>query len=850
MALSAKDLDPVRVYSYAPKLWDFVLLLLLLFYTIKKSFITVRAIREHGVGREVTSAIFGAGGGEKQTKQTDNVLAFILAMIMSIGLMRYGNISLEFAFTSGILPFIAAFMLGMGSYSYLSTVPWFREKKTVAAGIGALVALGIFLAFRVAAKGDYQWVYVLVWFLAVLIFVNIVKGSEERAADPSSIVAGVARNVNDAIRGTTGVEGSIAALGKRADELEKSDNAFLEILKDLRASIASGFKDLQAAAAAAALVAGATQMAAASPEATKPAIVRKLVSEGTPRAVADAAADQITIVSEAVPVPPSGLKPGPAPEGVVAEAEVTFEGVSPADVAGSLAPVFKNINEEIEKNRREFGPTSPIKKAAEIFVRNYVEFGIWNSKELYSALTKVGPKPLATSFINDVITKQANIAYDIVHGKAVPKGSVPAKAVPKVAPPAGKAKPPVKDEEQAKRVIKLNLEKLELAQSKLLQQIQSFIKISELLKEIPNYLPQLKKAGDKAQADLSALHEESKKLVKKAESPDFSSMFEYAQSLEGACSTLAATLAGANNTFNDGLKPLSSFLITDERALQNLSGELNTVLLEFKPAIEDMKALSDRIKREGVIEEILVEYGQAFDKVDNLITRIINSIEQHAKDIPETLRTSLEGFIPIIQSYQKSLKYIVPQVQAFKSRWAMINDGIAKIEKENKAVEKAEFTAVLEPDNIKKDSATLSALMTGLIRPGGGPVFAQRDIDFFKNNAVLALQILERLDKERMKIVGLPANTKSTGALGTLLATLKGLRLRNDLADFVSHCEDAIKDKDEKSGAADFNEALKLFQMSDVKGEDYADYVGGLARAIDTAADNVSKEMARPLPAA
>ncbi len=844
MALSAKDLDPIRIYSNAPKLWDFVLLTLLLFYTLKKSFITVRAMRQHGAGKEVMGAIFGGAGGTEH-KQTDNTLSFILALMMSIGLMRYTKVSLEFAVTSGILPFFVAFMAGMGVYAYFLGVMG-PEKRMMAGAIGAFVGLLVFIGLQVATKGSQDWVYVLVWFLALLIFLSFLRGVEEKALDASRAVASAAGSVNDTIRGSADLERRVAEVGRRAGEIENSDNTFLEILKDLRASIAKGFKDLQAAAAAAAIVAGATQAGAASTETNRPAIVQQLTREGVPRAEAESAADQITFVESDVPVAPPGLKSGPAPEGVVPEAEVTFEAVPPAEVAGSIADILKEVNDEVDKRKQLMLIAKSVKKTSEAVIRNYVEYGFWNSRVLMDLLTKRVTKADAVSFVQFVGNK-TNEAYKIVHGQVVPKGAGAAKVVPKIAPPAGNARPPEKNEALVKQAVKNNVQKLELAQSQLLQQIQSFIKISELLNEIPNYVPQLKKSGDKAQSELSKLLEESKKLAKKAESPDYTTMLDYAKSLESTCSTLADTLAGANNIFNDGLKPLSSFLITDERALKNLVDELNSVLPEFKSAIEDMKARSDELKNKGATQDVMAPYSDAFDKVDNLIVRVINSVEQHAKDIPETLKTSLEGFIPILQSYQKSLKHIVPQVQALKSRWAMINDELAKIEKEKKSTETAVFTANLETEQIKKDIQTLDSLVTGLVRPVGESW--SKDLDMFKDNAALALQILERLDKERMKIVGLPAHTASTNVLENLLGTLRGTNLRNDLVEFVNSCDAASK-ADGAMAEKIIKDAIAKFQTREVQGETYEDFIGGLTRAILTSASNVSKEIARPPPPA
>jgi hypothetical protein len=846
MALSAKDLDPLRIYSNAPKLWDFVLLTLLLFYTIKKSFITVRAMRQHGAGKEVMGAIFGGGGGTEH-KQTDNTISFILALMMSIGLMRYSKFSLEFAFTSGILPFFAAFILGMGAYSYFLGVMG-PDKRLVAGAIGGFVGLLAFSALWVASGGQHEWVYVLLWFLALLIFLSFLKGHEEKAIDTSRTVASAAGSVNDTIKGAADLERRAVDVGKRTDEIEEKSGIFLEILKELRTYNARASNVLRAAAAAAAIVAGATQAGAASPAANRPAIVQQLIREGVPRAEAESAADQITFVESDAPVAPPGLKSGPAPEGVVSEAEVTFAAVPPVEVAGSIEGILKEVNDELDRRRPQFGAISikPAKKLAEAVVRNYVEFGYWNARALTETLTKQGSKGDAASFVQ-FLGKKANEVFKIVHGQVVPKGAGPVKVVPKFAPQPDQVRPPQKNEELVKQSVKINVQKLELAQSQLLQQIQSFIKISELLNEIPNYVPQLKKSGDKAQSELSKLHEESKKLAKKAESPDYNTMLDYAKSLESACSTLAATLAGANNTFNDGLKPLSSFLITDERALKNLVNELNGVLPEFKSAIEDMKARSDELKDKGATQDIMAPYSAAFDKVDNLIVRVINSVEQHAKDIPETLKTSLEGFIPILQSYQNSLKYVVPQVQALKSRWAMINEELAKIEKEKKSTETAVFTANLETAQIKKDSQTLDSIVTGLVRPVGESW--SKDLDMFKDNAALALQILERLERERMKIVGLPAHTKSTTVLGNLLGTLRGTNLRNDLVEFVNSCDAASKADDAEAGKI-IKAAIVKFQTRETQGETYEDFIGGLTRAILISASNVSKEIASPPPPA
>ncbi len=801
MALSAKDLDPVRIYSNAPKLWDFIMLTLLLFYVIKKSFITVRAMRQHGVGRQVVGTLLG-GSGDTEHKQTDNTISFILALMMSISLMRYTKFSLELTVTSGILPFFACFMLGMGIYSFLLAVLG-PERKLTAGAIGGFVGLLAFLGLQIAAGGNQDWVYVLVWFLLLLIFLSFIRGYEEKVLGPSQTIPAAVGSVNDTIRGASNLENRVAEVGKRTDEIDKSGNTFLDILNDLKASIAQLHKSFQAAAAAVAIVAGATQVAAASPETNRPAIVQQLVKEGVSRAEAEAAADQITFVEEApaVPSPPPGLKPGPAPEGVVSEAQVTFEAVPPAGIAGSMAGILKEVNDEVDRRKDFLLMAKSVKKTSEAVIRNYIEYGYWNSRTLMETLTKRVTRKNAASFV-DFVGKKANEAFKIVHGQVVPKGAAPARVVPKVAPPAGKARPPEKNEELVKQGVKINVQKLELAQSQLLQQIQSFIKISELLKEIPNYVPQLKKSGDKAQAELSKIFEESKKLAKKAESPDYNSMLEYAKSLESVCSTLSATLTGANNTFNDGLKPLSSFLITDERALQNLTGELNSILPEFKSAIEDMKARSDELKDKGATQDVMAPYSAAFDKVDNLITRVITSFEQHAKDIPETLKTGLEGFIPILQSYQNSLKYIVPQVQALKSRWAMINDEMAKIDSEKKKKVEAETKerghALIDKYKVKTDARTLNSIITGLlIAPISGKIQGSRDSAFIpiskgdviemQTQARNAIDLFGEFDAVRQKVVDMATGNKELNDFLGLLERLRSFPLRNDLVDFVNN---------------------------------------------------------------
>lgn len=207
-----KYLDPISIYDSAPRLWDFVLLTVLLFYVIKKSFITARALREHamgGAGKGLMGAVASAFGGEKKAREADNMLSFILALIMALGLMKYGNASLKFVFTIGILPGFAAFMLGMGIYGLMAGILG-PERKGIAFGIAAFAGIGIFMAMRTAA--DFELMYILFWFLAIVVLVSIMKGAEGKAEDPNKALAGEIESLS---RGTSGA-------GSAADRLSTS----------------------------------------------------------------------------------------------------------------------------------------------------------------------------------------------------------------------------------------------------------------------------------------------------------------------------------------------------------------------------------------------------------------------------------------------------------------------------------------------------------------------------------------------------------------------------------------------------------------------------------------------------
>ncbi len=209
-----KYLDPIRVYDYSPKLWDFVLLTLILFYVIKRAFLTAHAMRAKTLGTT----------GTEDHKKTDNVLSFLIALVMAIGLMRFGKVSMQFAFTSGILPGFAAAILGFGAYNTLLGMMG-KERWPIAMGIAAVIGIGVFAALRSAAGGDYEWMYILFWFVGIMIFVSLAKGSSAGTAQAEGTgnVAQSARSAGAAAdRLSNSVTGAMGDVGEAASAEDKA----------------------------------------------------------------------------------------------------------------------------------------------------------------------------------------------------------------------------------------------------------------------------------------------------------------------------------------------------------------------------------------------------------------------------------------------------------------------------------------------------------------------------------------------------------------------------------------------------------------------------------------------------
>ena len=88
---------PKYIYLKAEAFWDFILLLLLFYYMIKKAFHTVRGVQESGLGI-LQGAARALTGETRESKTIDNVIAFIIALVFTFGVTAYTKVSLKFLF--------------------------------------------------------------------------------------------------------------------------------------------------------------------------------------------------------------------------------------------------------------------------------------------------------------------------------------------------------------------------------------------------------------------------------------------------------------------------------------------------------------------------------------------------------------------------------------------------------------------------------------------------------------------------------------------------------------------------------------------------------------------------------
>ena len=219
-----RNLNPSEVYLMMPNFFDFILLALILYYVIQRSFEMVGHIRRH---EGILPALMGTGDAHKKR---DRILAGLLALTMALGVVTYTKISLEFLFSTGIFPGIAALACGFWSFGFISKK--FKNARLLAVALAIFVAGGVYSAFLYGFSGiaGSEWMFPLVWIVAILAFAgSFAKGAEVPA--PSDATRPAEGDTSDILRANEELKRRIAALEAAASGSETSGQTLRQRMK-------------------------------------------------------------------------------------------------------------------------------------------------------------------------------------------------------------------------------------------------------------------------------------------------------------------------------------------------------------------------------------------------------------------------------------------------------------------------------------------------------------------------------------------------------------------------------------------------------------------------------------------